>query len=71
MLTETLEKTVSNNGDSGVPKKHLTRYSERRFDGTVETLCGLIRTPRPAKASSEKCEKCLEIEEAISYLNRM
>lgn len=71
MQTDTLTLPKETNGNDDVPKKHLIRYSERRFDGTVETLCGLIRTPKPPRDNAEKCEKCLEVEKAISFLNSM
>lgn len=42
-------------------ERHIARASGRRFDGTVETLCGQIRRlsiqPRP---KAQRCEACVD-----------
>ena len=43
-------------------RRHLTRMSERRWDGTVETLCGIVATEKPPRSGpTEKCKECLEV----------
>lgn len=51
------------------PLKHLVRMSERRWDGTVETLCGIVRQPAPPRETARRCRKCEEIYEGIRFLD--
>ena len=65
LLDRSTDETVS------PPLKHLARMSERRWDGTVETLCGLVRTVKPPRPRAVRCEKCLAIRDGISVLERL
>lgn len=51
-------------------ERHIARASGRRFDGTVETLCGQIRRiavrPRPNAA---RCEACVEMLRFVARLD--
>lgn len=48
-------------GDDVEGERHIASAAGRRFDGTVETLCGQIRRlsvrPRP---KARRCEACVE-----------
>lgn len=61
---------VSDGSHDSPPIRHLARMSERRFDGTVETFCGLRRTIKPPKPNAQKCPKCLEVMELIRQMDR-
>jgi len=74
MSTEVKERPTVEKVETPVPEKpvrHLARMSERRWDGTVDTFCGLRRTIKPPKPNAEKCEKCLEVLEMIRHLDRL
>lgn len=55
----------------GPPLKHLVRMSERRYDHTVETLCGLVRSLKPPRSGAVPCEKCIAIRDGIASLDHL
>ena len=57
--------------DSPPPRKHMARMSERRFDGTVETLCGIVASQKPPRRGAEKCPTCLDIYHGIRALDEL
>ena len=70
MPATTLEPDVRSDTDTVSPRlKHIARMSERRFDGTVETLCGLIRTVKPPRRGAVPCETCVAVRDGISSLD--
>lgn len=72
MSVQLEEKPKVSNGDNdNPPMRHLARMSERRFDGTVDTFCGLRRTVKPPKPNAQKCQKCEEVMQMIRNLERL
>ena len=73
MSTQTEERTVASTGNDDVRgEKHIIRASGRRWDGTVETLCGQIRraslTPR---RNADRCQACIEMMRGIAALDQL
>lgn len=63
---------TSNGSNSEPPRRHLARMSERRFDGTVDTLCGIKRrVMEPPKPNAQPCEKCQEVLRFINGLEAL
>ena len=69
-VVDVLVKPAPSRGGSDRPRlRHLTRASERRYDGTVETLCGIIAVEKPPRSGpTEKCRACLEAARFIREL---
>lgn len=62
--TEMVARPVSDD----LPACHLFRRSERRADGTVLTLCGLVRPLKPPEPGAEVCEKCADVRRLVRGL---
>ena len=69
--TDTPVRAESVDTTGNTPLKHLARMSERRFDGLVETLCGIIRQPSMPRPNAQRCQKCEEIYKGIRFLDQL
>lgn len=72
MTTAPAPAPAHTDNGSEPPRRHLARMSERRFDGTVDTLCGIKRrSMKPPKPNAQKCEQCLEVLRFINGLESL